>query len=80
MITSWTSYHHRQMMEDRMRNKIVERRRELGMTQDDLAAAAGIGRSTISEIEAGKHEPSLSVARKIAEELNITIDELFPLD
>lgn len=34
--------------------KVRDRRRELGMSQDGLAAAAGISRPTVARIEAGQ--------------------------
>lgn len=44
-------------------------RLELDIKQMDLAAAAGIGTSTLSAIETGQHRPSLEVAFRIAREL-----------
>lgn len=60
-----------------MENRIKERRVELGMSQEQLARQARIGHSTISEIEAGKHNPTVDVALKIARALEKTVEELF---
>ena len=60
-----------------MENRIKERRVELGMSQERLAQLAGIGQSTISEIEAGKHNPTVDVALCIARALGKTVEELF---
>lgn len=60
-----------------MENRIKERRAELGMSQEQLARACGIGQSTVSEIEDGKHSPTLDVAFKIADALGKTLEELF---
>ena len=60
-----------------MKNRIKERRTELGMSQEQLAQASGIGRSTISEIEAGKHAPTVDVALSIARALGKSVEELF---
>ena len=60
-----------------MDNLIKERRVELGLSQEQLAQLARIGQSTISEIEAGKHNPTVDVALKIARALEKTVEELF---
>lgn len=60
-----------------MENQIKERRVELGMSQEQLARQAKIGQSTISEIEAGKHNPTVDVALRIARVLEKTVEELF---
>ena len=41
--------------------RLVERRKELHMSQRVLAQRAGIAPSTVNEIEHGKHSPTLSV-------------------
>ena len=43
-----------------------ERRFELGLTQQEVAAAAGTSHSAISRLESGTHTPSLSTLQKIA--------------
>lgn len=42
----------------------------------DLAAAVGIGKSYLSQIETGRKEGSLEVYRKLADELGVTVDDL----
>ena len=37
--------------------KVAARRKELGMTQMELARAAGVGQHTVSDIETGRHIP-----------------------
>jgi len=39
---------------DALGRAVRDRRRELGITQDDLAGFSGVGRRLIIEIEAGK--------------------------
>jgi transcriptional regulator with XRE-family HTH domain len=46
------------------------------LTQDTLAAAAGVPRSTIANLESGDANPSLAVLVKVAGALNVPIDEL----
>lgn len=58
--------------------RIADLRREKGrMTQEQLAAATGQSQSNISEIERGKHNPTLETLAKIAKALDVEIYELF---
>jgi len=52
-----------------------ERARQ-GMAQWDLARRAGIARSTLSRIEQGVADPTLSDQAAIAGALGLTVDEL----
>ncbi len=60
-----------------MRNKIRERRKELGLSQEELAKKCGVSRQTINAIENNKYDPTLSLAFSLARELSIKVDELF---
>ncbi len=46
------------------------------LTQDALAASAGVPRSTIANLESGDANPSLAVLVKVAGALGVPIDEL----
>lgn len=46
------------------------------MTQQELADAANINRVTIAKYETGQIDPTLDSARKMADALGVTIDEL----
>ena len=59
-----------------MKNRIKERRTELGMTQIELAKAVGVGQSTIADIEVGKHIPGVDIAIRIAQQLGIDMGDL----
>lgn len=45
--------------------EIKKLRRKLGLTQNQLAKAAGVSQSVIAKIEAGKIEPSYATVKKI---------------
>ena len=47
------------------------------MTQEELATLAGVTRQTIIAIEAGKYNPSLQLAFRLAHALNVSITDLF---
>lgn len=50
-----------------------ERRKKLGITQQDLAEMSEVGISTIKQIESGKGNPSLGTVEKIMEVLGMEI-------
>lgn len=47
------------------------------MSQEQLAAKAGVTRQTIIAIEKGNYSPSLELAFKIAQVFNVSIEEVF---
>jgi transcriptional regulator with XRE-family HTH domain len=50
--------------------RIAERRRQLALTQDQLAAGSGIDSSNIRAYESGRATPSIHSLTRIAEALN----------
>lgn len=50
---------------------ISERRRQLGITQQDLAEMAEVGIATVKDIERGKGNPSLNTLRKLCTVLGL---------
>lgn len=60
-----------------MENTIRKRRKELGLSQEDLAKKCGVSRQTINAIENNKYDPTLSLAFNLAKELQSLVDELF---
>lgn len=60
-----------------MKNKVEELRKEKGITQIDFAKILGVSRQTISSIETGRYDPSITLAFKIARAFNMTIEEIF---
>ena len=56
--------------------KIKSRRRELKLTQQELAKALGVTSQHISAIEQDKRAPSLTSLARIAEELGVSVDYL----
>lgn len=47
-----------------------------GITQEELAGAAGMMRSNISRIEAAKHRPTLETMERIAKALKVSVADL----
>ncbi len=60
-----------------MKNRIEERRKAQGMTQQQLAALLGVSRQTIISLESGKYNPSILLAHKIAQTFEVHIEDIF---
>lgn len=54
-------------------DKIVNARKELGLTQLELASMVGVQRSSISRLESGTHNPSLDFLWKVLNALELDI-------
>lgn len=60
-----------------MRYQLKNLRIEKGFKVEDMAAIVGISTSHYYKIEQGSRNPTMAVARKIANTLNSTVDALF---
>lgn len=60
-----------------MQNSIAIRRKSLKLSQAEVAKLAAVTRQTINAIENDKYDPSLSLAFKLAQILNTSVDVLF---
>lgn len=60
-----------------MKNRLREERARLDMTQEDLAAKAGVSRQTIISLESGRYNPSIMLAYRIARTFGKSIEEVF---
>lgn len=58
-------------------NKIFSRRRALHLPQGELAARCQISRQFLSLLEAGRTQPNVQLALRLAEELGTTVEQLF---
>lgn len=57
-------------------DKVRLRRRELGMNQKELADALDIHQPDLSDLENGKHAPTLDTVEKVAKVLKIDATKL----
>lgn len=58
-------------------NNVIALRKEMNVTQEDLAKAVGVSRQTIIAIERGNYIPSLLLGFKIAKFFKKTVEEVF---
>jgi predicted transcriptional regulator len=56
--------------------EIKRKRKELKLSQEDLATKATINRSYVAKIEAGVFEPSIATLKRIAKALELDYKEL----
>ena len=59
-------------------NKVRFYREKLGISTYKLAELANISQSHVVAIENGKRVPTIYVAKRLANALETTVDELFP--
>ena len=83
-ILAWACYARKcktsltfQETEHGMKNIIEQKRRERGLTQQQLAAALGVSRQTIISLEGGKYNPSILLAHSIARLFDARIEDIF---
>ena len=64
-------------MTERLANRIKSERERTGLTQAALAERVGVSRKTINTVENGVFTPSATLAIKLAEALELTVEQLF---
>jgi DNA-binding XRE family transcriptional regulator len=62
---------------ERLGNKIQKLRKNLDLSQEELAAKLNISRTHMGHIEQGRKSPSLKLLTKISKELKTDISDLF---
>ncbi|MDA9056550.1 helix-turn-helix transcriptional regulator [Flavobacteriaceae bacterium] len=60
-----------------LKNILKEVRQKKSYTQEELGNKVGVSRQTIISIERYRYKPTLELAMKIANELNVKIEKLF---
>lgn len=61
-------------------NQIKVYRAKLNINQGELGKRAGVSRQTISLIERGDYNPSISLALTLAKIFDVTVEDLFALE
>ena len=60
-----------------MKNRLEEIRKGKGINQEQLANELEVSRQTISSLEKGRYNPSITLAFKIARYIGMSIEEIF---
>jgi transcriptional regulator with XRE-family HTH domain len=61
---------------DKVAARIKTLRERRGMTQEVLAAKAGISRAYLARVETVRHEPTLTTLEKLAKALRVKVGRL----
>lgn len=62
---------------DGLKNRIEEIRNARGIRQEEFARLMGVSRQTISSLENGRYNPSITLAHRIAAFFGMAIEEVF---
>lgn len=63
-----------------LNEKLLELRKQKGLTQEELAQALYVSRTAISKWESGRGYPNIDSLKRIAKLFSVTIDELLSSD
>jgi DNA-binding XRE family transcriptional regulator len=63
----------------RIGRRVKALRKELGLTQAQLAKLSGLKRPNISRLEAGTHVPGIPLIERLAESLQVNISDLISI-
>ncbi len=66
-------------MKEYVENKVLQLRKNQGITQEEFAKAIGVTRQTVIAIEKGMYIPSLLLGLKIANFFNKSVEQIFLL-
>ena len=68
----------KQQVRERIGNRIAALRKKAGLTQEQLANRAGLQRTHVGRIEAGRYAVTLEVVQAIAKALGMTVEIIDP--
>lgn len=61
-------------------NRVKEHRARLGINQQELGQRIGASRQTVSLIERGDYNPSITLALRMAREFGVPVEDIFALE
>ena len=65
------------MIEEKVGNRIKELRGKLGISQEELGFRSGVHRTYIASLEVGKRNVSIATLEKIVNALEVSFNEFF---
>lgn len=60
-----------------MRTELINKRKKLELTQEEVSKKAGISRSAYAKYEIGIRTPSVTIAKSIADVLKSKVEKIF---
>lgn len=67
-------------MTSKFANAVLTKRKELGLTQEELAEKVGTSKQMVCRYEKGQRSPKVAMANAFAEALGTTLDELLDVE
>lgn len=67
-------------MTKKFADAVLTRRKQLGLTQEELAARVGTSKQMVCKYEKGQRSPKVAMANAFAEALETTLDELLDVE
>lgn len=67
-------------MTQKFAKAVMNRRKQLGLTQEELAKRVGTSKQMVSKYELGQRTPKVVMANAFAEALETTLDELLDVE
>ena len=67
-------------MTSKFAKAVLARRKQLGLTQEELARMVGTSKQMVSKYELGQRSPKIIMARAFATALGTTLDELLDIE
>ena len=64
-------------LRERVAKNIIDRRKSIGLSQEDLARQAGLSRAYVGKIENARFSVTIDTIEKIAQALKVDADFLF---
>lgn len=64
-------------LRERLAKNIIERRKSVGLSQENLARRAGLSRAYVGKIENARFSASIDTIEKIARALDVNAEVLF---
>ena len=61
---------------ERLANRIKRIREQRGLSQEALAAKAGLSRGYLARLETGRHDPTVGTVEKLAKALRVKVIDL----
>ena len=64
------------MLVEKLARRIKALREQRGLSQESLAAKAGVSRGYLARLETGRHDPTVGTVEKLAKALRIKVTDL----
>ena len=64
------------MLVEKLAKRIRDLREQRGLSQETLAAKAGVSRGYLARLEIGRHDPTVGTVERLAKALRVKVTDL----